>query len=85
MKFSFFSLFFKNNFINLFLTVLGLRSYAGFPLVAVSGGFSSLRCARFSLQWCFPGCGAQAPARVDFSSSGSWALGPRLSSCGPST
>lgn len=85
MKFSFFSLFFfKNNFINLFLTVLGLRSYAGFPLVAASGGFS-LRCAGFSLQRCFPGCGAQAPARVDFSSSGSWALGPRLSSCGPAT
>jgi len=33
------------------LAALGLRCCAGFALVAVSGGYSSLWCFRFSL-WC---------------------------------
>ena len=38
-------------FIYLFLPVLGLHCCAGFCLVAVSQGYSSLRCASFPLQW----------------------------------
>ena len=50
-------------------------------LVAASGGYSSLRCAGFSLWWLLllrsPGS-----RRVGFSSCGSRALERRLSSCG---
>ena len=34
-----------------FLVVLGLHCYAGFSLVAASGGYSSLRCGSFSSWW----------------------------------
>ena len=59
-----------------------------FSLVAASGGYSSLWCTCFSLQWLlllrstgsrrtgFSSCGA------GLSSCGSWALERRLSSCG---
>ena len=60
----------------------------GLSLVAVSGGYSSLWCAGFSLRWLlllrsmgsrhtgFSSCG------MGLSSCGSWALECRLSSCG---
>ena len=35
----------------LFWAVLGLRCYAGFPLVVGSRGYSLFRCAGFSLRW----------------------------------
>ena len=38
--------FLKNYVINLFLTVLGLRSYVGFSLVVASGGYSSFTVCR---------------------------------------
>ena len=47
---SFFFLSFLNNFIYL-LAVLGLRCCAGFLLVVVSGGYSLLWCAGFSVRW----------------------------------
>ena len=60
----------------------------GLSLVAASGGYSLLWCTDFSLQWLLL-CGAQplgARASVvvahGLSSSGSWALERRLSSCG---
>ena len=65
-------------------------------LVAASGGYSSLRCAGFSLQWLlllqstgsrrtgFSSCGTRASVVVahGLSSCGSQALERRLSSCG---
>ena len=39
------------NFIYLFLDVLGLRCRMRAFLVVASGGYSSLQCAGFSLQW----------------------------------
>ena len=48
-------LLFLNLFIYLFLAALGLRSVfvaaCGLSLAAASGGYSSLWCAGFSLQW----------------------------------
>ena len=41
----------KKKIIYLFLATLGLRCCARTSLVAVSGGYSSLRCAGFSLRW----------------------------------
>ena len=41
----------KNKFMHLFLAVLGLCCCSGFSLVVVSGGYSSLQCAGFSLWW----------------------------------
>ena len=65
--------FFKFIFIYfLFLAALGLHCSAGLSLVAESGGYSSLRCAGFSLRWLlqlqstgsrrrgFSSCGARA-------------------------
>ena len=53
----------------------------GLSLVAVSGGYSSLRCAGFSWWWLLllrsTGCRS-----MGFSSCDSWALECRLSSCG---
>ena len=49
-------------------------------LVAASGGYSSLRCAGFSLQWLLL-LWSTGSRRVGFSSCGSWALEHRLSSC----
>ena len=53
----------------------------GLSLVAVSGGYSSLRCTDFSLQWLllFQSTGSR---HVGFSSCGTWALELRLSNCG---
>ena len=57
-------------------------------LVAESGGYSSLRCAGFSLRWLLllRSMGSRAQASVvvarRLSSCGSWALEHRLSSCG---
>ena len=61
----------------------------GLSLVVASGGYSSLRCTRFSLRWLlllwstgsrhagFSSCGTRAQQLC-----GSWALERRLSSCG---
>ena len=50
-------------------------------LVVVSGGHSSLWRTGFSLQWLLL-LQSTGSMRVGFSSCGSWALEPRLSSCG---
>ena len=50
--------------------------------VAASGGYSSLQCAGFSLQWLLL-LRSMGSRRVGFSSCGTWALlERRLSSCG---
>ena len=60
----------------------------GLSLVEASRGYSSLRCAGFSLQWLLllrsRALGVQASVAVarGLSSCGSWALERRLSSCG---
>ena len=53
----------------------------GLSLVAVSGGYSSLRCVGFSLRWLLllQSTGSRC---MGFSSCGSQALEHRLSSCG---
>ena len=53
----------------------------GLSLVVLSGGYSSLWCAGFSLRWLLllPSTGS---TRAGFSSCGTWALECRLSSCG---
>ena len=43
--------FFLNKFIYLFLAALGLRCCKQVSLFAVSGGYSSMLCAGFSLWW----------------------------------
>ena len=60
----------------------------GLSLIAASGGYSSLWCAGFSLQWLLC-CRAQALGErasvlvtCRLSSCGSWALEWSLSSCG---
>ena len=53
----------------------------GLSLVAASGGYSSLRCMDFSLQWLLL-LQSTGSRRVGFSSCGSWALERGLSSCG---
>ena len=53
----------------------------GLSLVAVSGGYSSLRCAGFSLRWLLL-LQSMGSRRVGFRNCGSWALERRLSSCG---
>ena len=40
-----------DNFIYLFMAVLGICYHPGFYLVVVWGGYSSLQCTGFSLQW----------------------------------
>ena len=68
--------------IYLFLALLGLHCYAGFPLV-VSGDYS-LTAVRGSLIAVLPlvACVAQALWRAGFSTCGSWAQEQGLSSCG---
>ena len=68
--------------IYLFLALLGLHCYAGFPLV-VSGDYS-LTAVRGSLIAVLPlvACVAQALWRAGFSTCGSWALEHRLNSSG---
>ena len=70
-----------NLFIYSFLAVLGLCCCVGFPLVLVSGGYSSLRCTGFSLRWLLL-LWSTGSRRVGFSSCGAQALERRLSSCG---
>ena len=53
----------------------------GLSLVAASGGYSSLRCAGFSLRWLLL-LRSTGSRRVGFSSCGSRALECRRSSCG---
>ena len=53
----------------------------GLSLVAVSGGYSSLRCTGFSLRW-LPLLQKTVSRCTGFSSCGSRALERRLSSCG---
>ena len=53
----------------------------GLSLVAVSGGYSSLRCAGFSLRWLLL-LQSMGSRHAGFSSCGSQALECRLSSCG---
>ena len=79
--------FFINLFIYLWLCWVLVAAH-GLSLVAASGGYSSLRCAGFSLR-CLLCCGAQAlGARASvvvacrLSSCGSWALERKLSSWG---
>ena len=71
-------------FIYLFI-YFGLRwvvvAARGLSLVAVSGGYSLLRCAGFSLQWLLS-LRSTGPRHMGFSSCGSRALERRLSSCG---
>ena len=83
-------LFFFFNFINSFI-YFWLRwvfvAVRGLSLVVASGDYSSLRCVDFSLWWLLLlgaralGTQASVVAR-GLSSSGSWALERRLSSCG---
>ena len=54
---------------------------ASFLLVVVSGGYSSLQCVGFSLQWLLL-LRSTGSRRAGFSSCGSWALERRLCSCG---
>ena len=56
----------------------------GFSLAAASGGYSSLRCAGFSLQWLLL-LRSTGSRRTGFSSCGTWAsvvVACGLSSCG---
>ena len=53
----------------------------GLSLVVVSGGYSSLRCMGFSLQWLLL-LRSTGSRHVGFSSCGLRALERRLSSCG---
>ena len=53
----------------------------GFSLVTPSGGYSSLWCAGFSLQWLLL-MRSMASRHSGFHSCGLWALEHRLSSCG---
>ena len=52
----------------------------GLPLVAASGGYSSLQHVGFSLQWLLL-LQSTGSRHVGFSSCGSWALEHRLNSC----
>ena len=73
-------LFLKNKFIYIRLRWV-FTAERGFSLVAVSGGYSLLRCAGFSLQWLLllQSTGSRC---LGFSSCGTRALEHRLSSCG---
>ena len=59
-------------FIYLFLAVLGLCCCARVSVVATSGGYSSLWCVGFSLQW-FHLLQNTGSRRTGFSSCGTWA------------
>ena len=88
--------FFLNKCVYLFMAALGLRCWVlvaarGLSLVAVSGGYSLLRCMAFSLQWLLllQSLGSRSAASEvvarGLSSCGSWAVERRLSSCGART
>ena len=53
----------------------------GLSLIVASGGYSSLRCAGFSLRWLLL-LRSTGSRHAGFSSCGSWAVERRLSSCG---
>ena len=72
--------FFFNKFIYFWLHWVFVAVH-GLSLVVVSGGYSSLRCAGFSLQWLFL-LRSTGSRHAGFSSCGSRALERRLSSCG---
>ena len=81
---SFWSYFFFNKFIYfiyLFLAELVFVAAHGLSLVAASGGYSSLRCAGFSLWWLLL-LRSMGSRCAGFSSRGSRALERKLSSCG---
>ena len=59
--------------IYLFLAALGLRCCMGLSIVAASGGYSSLRCIGFSLQW-FLFLRSMGSRHAGFHSCGWWAL-----------
>ena len=71
---------FFNKFIYLSLRWV-LVAACGICLVAASGGYSSLRCAGFSLQWLLLLWSTDS-RHAGFSSCGSRDLECRLSSCG---
>ena len=69
-------------FFNLYFSLLWVFvAVRRLSLVAVSRGYSSLRCTGFSLRW-LPLLRSMGSRRVGFSSCGSRALERRLSSCG---
>ena len=70
-----------NLFIYLFWLCWVFVAARGLSLVVVSGGYSLLQCAGFSLRWLLL-LWSMGSRRVGFSSCGSWALEHRLSSCG---
>ena len=80
-------LFFKYLFIYFWLHWVFVAE-CGLPLVVASGGYSSLWCAGFSLQWLLllrsmgSRCAASVVVAGGLSSCGSRALEHRLSSCG---
>ena len=77
--------FFLKNYLFIYLFIFGCIGSSllrvGFSLVAASGGYSSLWCTGFSLQWLLL-LWSMGSRSVGFSSCGSWALERRLSSCG---
>ena len=76
----FFFFFFFNKFIYwLHWVSIAAR---GLSLVTVSGGYSLLWCAGFSLQWLLLLLWSTGSRHAGFGSCGSWALERRLSSCG---
>ena len=72
--------FFKNIYLFIWLCWVFIAA-CGLSLVAVSGGYSPLRCVGLSLRWLLllRSTGSRC---VGFSGCGSWALECRLSSCG---
>ena len=75
-------IFLKNKFIYLFIFgCVGSSLLHGLSLVLVSGGYSSLWCAGFSLRWLLL-LQSTGSRRAGFSNCGSQALERRLSSCG---
>ena len=74
-------LFFKNYLFIYFWLCWVFVALCGLSLAAVSGGYSSLRCAGFSLQWLLllQSTGSRC---AGFSSCSLQALERRLSSCG---
>ena len=75
----------KNNFLDLFLAVLGLCRCVGFPQVGAIRGYSFTCGAQASCCCGFSCCRAQALGHGAFSSCSSWTLEHRLSSCGACT
>ena len=81
---------FSNKFIYLFVCFWlhwVFVAVHGLSLVAASGGYSSLRCAGFSLRWLLlwstgSRCSASVVVARGLSSCGSQPLERRLSSCG---